>query len=152
MEVVRGSAVSDLLERVRRNPAGYREVVFCAPFVDESSAAEIRDAMLAALKHRCAFRLITRSGSARSVLAKLPSPSHLWSRAVQVNDRLHAKVYLALARVNRESEAIVTSANLTKHGRKLNEELGIRITGRTELERHLLAIISNAIYNLLRRN
>jgi HKD family nuclease len=150
MEVVLAKAVSQLIERVRREPRRYREIVFCVPFIDELNTSAICSLAPVAIEQRCGFRLITRSAAASTILTQLPGPEVFWQQVIHVNNRVHAKVYLALARSYRDSEAIVTSANLTANALLVNEELGIRVLARTDLERQVLVSIRSSIYNLLR--
>ncbi|MGH8736732.1 MAG: hypothetical protein ACREVC_05160 [Burkholderiales bacterium] len=149
MDIVDGRAVSQLLQRVALNPTRYREVVICTPFLDEEMATAIRELALNAPRGHCGFTFVTRREAARRLLNGLPAPLQRWSRFIRVRHRLHAKVYLAMARLHPESEAIVTSANLTLDGLGLNEELGVRFTGRTPAERLALLSVKHAIQNWL---
>jgi len=54
-----------------------------------------------------------------------------------------------MARQQSESEAIVTSANLTLDGLGYNEELGVRLTGRTVEERLALSSVKQAVQEWL---
>jgi phosphatidylserine/phosphatidylglycerophosphate/cardiolipin synthase-like enzyme len=149
MEIVNGRAISQLLQRVALDPRRYREVVVCTPFLDEETAPLVRQLAVYAPREHCGFTLLTRREAARRVLDGLPAPVHRWSRSVRVRHRLHAKVYLAMARLPRESEAIVTSANLTFDGLGVNEELGVRFTGRTSAGRLALLSVKHAVQNWL---
>jgi len=139
MEIVSGNAVSDFLARVTRRPERYREVLVCTPFLDDVTVAAMRDMALLTPRVRCGFRLVTRAVAARMVLQRLPAPLQVWRQTIRVRPRIHAKVYFALARAYRHSEAIITSANLTLDGMTLNDELGIRFTGETASGRSALA-------------
>ena len=61
---------------------------------------------------------------------------------------LHAKIYLATARRSSESEAIVTSANLTANGISENIELGLRVVGNSDRGRELLRDIRHFVRQL----
>jgi phosphatidylserine/phosphatidylglycerophosphate/cardiolipin synthase-like enzyme len=149
MDIVDGRAVSQLLQRVALDPTRYREVVVCTPFLDDEMATAVRELAVNAPHGHCGFTFVTRREAARRLLDGLPAPLHRWSRFIRVRHRLHAKVYLAMARRHRESEAIVTSANLTVDGLGFNEELGVRFTGRTSEERLALLSVRHAVQNWL---
>jgi phosphatidylserine/phosphatidylglycerophosphate/cardiolipin synthase-like enzyme len=139
LEIVPGDAVAGFVGRVRARPQEYREVIVCSPFLDDVTRASLRDIAVKAPSVRCGFRVITRKEAADALFAELPGGKRLWRRVIRHRNLLHAKVYLALARAHAQSEAIVTSANCTLDGMSLNDELGLRITGRTEMGRYLLA-------------
>ena len=145
MEIVAGNAVDDLLARVMRQPEQYREVVVCTPFMDDVTVAAVRDMAILAPQVRCGFRLVTRAEAARKVLERLPNPLQIWRQTIKVRPHLHAKVYFALARSFKHSEAIVTSANFTIAGMKLNDELGVRFTGQTASDRSAIATLRSSI-------
>jgi phosphatidylserine/phosphatidylglycerophosphate/cardiolipin synthase-like enzyme len=149
MDIVTGQAVSQLLERVTLQPALYREVLVCTPYLDDDTASLVGQLAVKAPRYRCGFTLITRIEAARRVIAALPAPVQRWSQSIRVRHRLHAKVYLAIARLHRDSEAIVTSANLTLDGLRLNEELGVRFTGNTSEERSALVSVKHAVQEWL---
>src|SRR5687768_3889651 len=106
MEIVAGAAVGAFLARIRQRPEQYREIVVCTPYLDEATATAVRDIAVLAPRARCGFRLVTRSDAARRVLHRLPAPLHAWRKTIKVRDRLHAKVYFAVARLHKHSEAI----------------------------------------------
>lgn len=138
MELVMGSSILPLLERVSHVPECFREVLVCTPYLDEATISLLASIALSARRAQCGFQLVTRSDPARRLLARMPGPIGRWQHIIRVRRRLHAKVYMALARRPRESEAIITSANLTLDGLETNDELGIMISGGTEVERLLL--------------
>jgi phosphatidylserine/phosphatidylglycerophosphate/cardiolipin synthase-like enzyme len=149
VDIVGGQAVSQLLERVALQPARYREVLVCSPYLDDETASLIGQLAVQAPRSRCGFTLLTRAEAARRVIHVLPAPLRRWSPAIHVHHRLHAKVYLAMARAHRDSEAIVTSANLTLDGLGLNEELGVRFNGTTSEGRLALLSIKHAVQQWL---
>jgi hypothetical protein len=78
----------------------------------------------------------------------MQSSSAQWRRTVISRQRLHAKVYLAIGRRLEDTEAIVTSANLTRGGVADNIELGIRITGECREGRRILADVQHFVRRL----
>jgi len=133
-----GSDVEDLLSRVAARPERYAEVVVCSPFVD----AEMLDRFISLVDvtrgRSCGVRLITSEDTARTLRPHLPGHPSFWKSLVASQRRLHAKVYLALARRRFVSEAIVTSANLTRAAVSENIELGVRALSTTDAGRRLL--------------
>jgi len=149
MEIVNGSAVSEFLQRVTAAASVYREIVVCTPFLDDQMASAVRKLAVSAPRVHCGFTLLTRREAARRVLDGLPAPLYRWGRSIHVCHRIHAKVYVAVGRADRDSEAIVTSANLTIDGVAVNDELGVRFTGSTPMERLALVSIKSAVHKWL---
>jgi phosphatidylserine/phosphatidylglycerophosphate/cardiolipin synthase-like enzyme len=149
VEIVNGPAVSQFLQRVTVAPSRYREIVVCTPFLDDQMASAVRELAVSAPRAHCGFTLLTRREAARRVLDGLPAPLHRWLRSIHVRHRIHAKVYVAVGRAHHDSEAIVTSANLTIDGVRINDELGVRFTGRTPLERLAFLSVKNAVHKWL---
>jgi phosphatidylserine/phosphatidylglycerophosphate/cardiolipin synthase-like enzyme len=149
LEIVAGSAVGTFIARVQQRPDQYREVVVCSPFLDDATRPWVVDFAQRAPRVRCGFRVITRKEAADALFGVLPGGRKVWKRVIVSHCLLHAKVYLAVARNYALSEAIVTSANFTMDGISENEELGLRITGRSETGRQLLGGLHRAIQNLM---
>jgi hypothetical protein len=112
------------LRTIEAFPSRYSQVTVCSPFIDESLRERMARFAMAARGVGCGVRVITGltqiQGVARHATGISPARPNLLAIP-----RLHAKVYLALARNRRNSIAIVTSANLTEAGLKRNIELGL---------------------------
>jgi hypothetical protein len=143
-----GSDVRDLLEHVRRRPERHRELIICSPFIDPE-LDETVEALAAALTTTGGgLLLVTTREAGRGVRARLGGPATRRAIVVTPRRRLHAKAYIAVARRPRESEAIVTSANLTLAGLDTNIELGVRATPSCDAGRDLIAQTSRFVRGL----
>lgn len=117
-------AIIRLLERPLRSPALIRAVSISSPFIDDYGVELL--GQIDQSWPRYAFRLLTRPENA--ALLRLVK----WRRLrIDFLSGLHAKVYSVLGLDERLSEAIVTSANLTRAGLESNVELVVRVTGST---------------------
>jgi hypothetical protein len=126
IDISTGRDVERLIDQAIARPDRLTEVALCAPFIDDRLLLRLTQLAIAARRASCGFRLVTSTTSAAALLARLPGPTSLWKRAVVVNDRVHAKVYLVRPRGGGHAKAIVTSANLTWGGvAGGNLELGV---------------------------
>jgi len=133
-----GTDVMAFVDRVRTRTDRFKEIVICSPFIDAVMADLLVGLLLDGRRTQCAVRVITTPESAQFLVPLLPGHRAFWRDALVTRRRLHAKIYLAVARRADESEAIVTSANLTIGGTSANIELGIRILATTEFGRRVL--------------
>jgi hypothetical protein len=129
-----GADVIRLLERVAQYPERYSELTICSPFIGEALVKTIVRLAERTRRVRCVLRVVT-SGVCAGEIARQASQAMPF---VIHRPRLHAKVYIAIGRRQAESEAIVTSANLTPGGTVHNLELGIRAVSKTDAGRRLL--------------
>jgi hypothetical protein len=113
-------------------------VFVCSPFVDAEMLERFIQLADVTRGRSCGLRLITSEHTARTLRGRLPGHPSLWKSLVVSRRGLHAKVYLALARRRFVSEAIVTSANLTRAAVSENIELGVRALSTTDSGRRLL--------------
>jgi hypothetical protein len=143
-----GTDVIAFLDRIRSRTGRFKEIVICSPFVDATMAERVAMLLLEARRTQCAVRLITTPDGAQLVRASLPRHPTFWRDALVSRRKLHAKVYLAVARRRGESEAIVTSANLTVDGTSENIELGIRVLATTEFGRRLLQQVHHFVRHI----
>jgi hypothetical protein len=120
-----GWAVERLLRRVLANPNRYRRLVVCAPFIDAHSTAFLSAIARRTAFPRCSVVIITTPFQANRLRGSIVTESRALVTIVTCR-RLHAKIYLLEGRRPEESEAIVTSANLTDYGLRANAELGVR--------------------------
>jgi hypothetical protein len=146
IHIATGAEVLRLVDRMT-SPDRFVERVIRVPDIGLEMLPRVHDLLVAAVEGRTAFRLITSSSGLRSVASAVHCKSARWRRTVFVHHRLHAKVYLAIARRVGDTEAIVTSANLTAGGIADNIELGIRIIGDCNQGRRVLA----DVYHFVRR-
>jgi phosphatidylserine/phosphatidylglycerophosphate/cardiolipin synthase-like enzyme len=124
------------MERVESNPERYREMIVCAPYIDDLMAARLGALREASLRRNCGLRVITNADAAdalRKRFGRAPRRGDL-----VVRSDLHAKIYLAVGRRTQATEAIITSPNLTRAGMERNIEFGVRIGNSTTQGRDLL--------------
>jgi hypothetical protein len=131
-----GIDVIRLLDRVAQYPDRYVELIICSPFIGDSLLQKLVHLAHRAHHAHCALRVVTSGSCASRIAGYFPGGSR---SPVVERARLHAKVYVAIGRRHSDSEAIVTSANLTPGGTAHNVELGIRAISRTDEGRRLLA-------------
>src|SRR6266446_10904820 len=148
IDISTGGDVDRLLNRVVGHPKRYAEVTLCSPFIDERTLNRVLPLLQIAGENRCAVRVITSPEAAERLRNRLKSD--LRSRDAQLieSPRLHAKIYFAVARCGNDTEAIVTSANLTNAGIHQNIELGVRATPTSTSGRRLLYHVRHFIKRL----
>jgi len=134
-----GSDVECLVDRVIAHPERYSEAVVCAPFVDLEMVERLVQLIKRASHAGLAATIVTSPSCASALRNALGGRDRSWRRVVREHKRLHAKVYVVLARRGGDSEAIVTSANLTRAGLSENIELGVRAVGDSEWGRRLIS-------------
>jgi HKD family nuclease len=143
-----GHDVVRMLDRVARTPARYSDVVVCCPFIGDDLMPRLLSLLERANATRCTIRVVTSHESANALIGRLSTKHVMCRRYVIGRTRLHAKVYLAIARRHVDSEAIVTSANLTRGGTVDNIELGVRAVPSCDAGRRLLDDIHHFVRRL----
>lgn len=132
-----GPDVHALLDRMTRNADRLREVLICSPFIDQV----LDEALVKLASHitraGASLLLVTNQEAARAMARLLDGPECRRATVAAPRRRLHAKAYVSVARRSRESEAIVTSANLTDAGLHSNIELGVRAVPTTDAGQRL---------------
>jgi PLD-like domain len=142
MKLTDAKAVLGLTRLAGRTPQSYRRLLLCAPFISEKffrtkvgprSFAHVPTVIIT---HPDTIPLILRE-------------SRLWPGPLTVASipNLHAKVYIACGKDERDSVAIVGSFNLTSAAFDTNLEVGIRLVGNTPEHRRLI----NSLEALLMR-
>jgi hypothetical protein len=141
-----GAAVKTMLRRATARPWNYSQILICSPFIDLAMVKRLQTLCEAAGKARSTVTIITnRRGGV------LLEPLREGRRCVRllVRDRLHTKAYLLLGRNGGcESEALVTSANLTRAGTSRNHELGVHIQCTTANGRALIHQLNHCFQRL----
>ena len=148
IQMVTGSDVLALLERVTLGAERYTEVFLCSPFIDDEMFPRLLRLAEVSRSVQCGVRVITSPTAARFLRMQLPYHSAFWNSFVVSHRDLHAKVYLAMARGRGTSEAIVTSANLTWGGVAENIELGIRVVSTSDPGRKILFQVRQFVQRL----
>jgi HKD family nuclease len=143
-----GNDVIRMLDRVARMPARYSAVVICCPFIGDDLLPRLLSLLDRAGVTGCHFRVITSHESANALTSRLSSKQLVCRKYVTGHARLHAKIYIAIARRHADSEAIVTSANLTRAGTVDNIELGVRAVPSSDAGRRLLNDIQHFVRHL----
>lgn len=139
-----GSSVRRLVDAVIVSPQKFVKVVFCAPFIDKGMLAALVKFASPDSRRNCDLVIITSPSLAADLrlrLARTPRCS------VVPVDHFHAKIYLAVARKFSFTEAIITSANLTRAGTLRNIEFGVHARPTTACGCEAI----NAVVGFLRR-
>ena len=121
-----GTEVIRLVEKAIRNPGRYRRVIISSPFLDDVGA-ELLSRLFSAARNGLLLTVLTRPEVASrygAVISQRPRNVELF-----MPPDLHAKCYVLVGRVASDSEAIVTSSNLTAAGIGRNWEVGISLKG-----------------------
>jgi hypothetical protein len=121
-----GTEVIRLVEKAIRNPGRYRRVIISSPFLDDVGA-ELLSRLFSAARNGLLLTVLTRPEVASrygAVMSQRPRNVELF-----MPPDLHAKCYVLVGRVASDSEAIVTSSNLTAAGIGRNWEVGISLKG-----------------------
>jgi hypothetical protein len=121
-----GTEVVRLVEKAIRHPGRYRRVIVSSPFLDDVGAG-LLSRLFAATQNGPLVTLLTRP----DVALRYASVMDQRRRNVELlmPPDLHAKCYVLVGRVAADSEAIVTSSNLTAAGIGRNWEVGISLKG-----------------------
>jgi phosphatidylserine/phosphatidylglycerophosphate/cardiolipin synthase-like enzyme len=133
-----GGDVQGLLARVQNAPEAFSALTVCTPFIGPAEARELASLMIHADHVGCGVHVITTVAGAKVLNSALPRSTLLAKKRVKVRRNLHAKFYVAISRRARSSEAIVTSANLTRGGLRCNRELGIRAKNNSDAGAQLI--------------
>lgn len=144
-----GTDVIAFLDRIRSRTHRFKEITICSPFIDMPMAERLVALLTESRRTQCAIRVITTPEAAGLITAMLPGHQMFWRSALIPRRRLHAKVYLAVARRTGESEAIITSANLTVDGTSQNIELGIRVLATSDSGRRVLEQVHHFVRRLV---
>jgi hypothetical protein len=140
-----GNEVVRLVEKAIRNPGRYRRVIVSSPFVDDVGAG-LLSRLFTATQNGPLVTLLTRPAVAlryASVLDQRQRNVELF-----ISPALHAKCYVLVGRVASDSEAIVTSSNLTAAGTGRNWEVGVALRGDSQ---PLIASLSELLIGSSRR-
>lgn len=135
IEFASAADVLRLLDRVTAHIGRYSDVILCSPFIDDDGLHTLEHMAGSASDAGCGLGIITANHAIDRVAARLGARRQ--TRLVGC-PHLHAKFYLAVARNDALTEAIVTSANLTLGGLTSNIELGVHIAATTPYGRALL--------------
>lgn len=140
-----GTEVIRLVEKAIRNPDRYRRVIVGSPFLDDVGAG-LLSRLFSATQNGPLVTLLTRP----EAVSRYASVMDRRRRNVElfVLPDLHAKCYVLVGRDASDSEAIVTSSNLTAAGTARNWEVGIALGGDSQ---PLIASLSALLIGSSRR-
>jgi phosphatidylserine/phosphatidylglycerophosphate/cardiolipin synthase-like enzyme len=127
LDICDGHDLERFFEGIESAPSRYSQVIICSPYIDEELQTRIALFAVVAQKSGCAVRIITKVSELPSTLKAWPERNHFGPRSLIAVPQLHAKVYLALGRDRRDSQVMVTSANLTEAGLSKNIEFGLLV-------------------------
>ncbi len=124
MNLVSADEVLGLMKKVRSERGAYRLLLLCAPFISQKFLLHITGL---ARRVPVSTIVLTNPETAQELSAvSLSGPL----KVVSVPG-IHAKVYIACGKDDRDSLAIIGSFNLTHFGLTRNFELGIIILGQS---------------------
>ena len=140
-----GTEVIRLVEKAIRSPDRYRRVIVSSPFLDDVGAG-LLSRLFCATQNGPLVTLLTRP----EAVSRYASVMDRRRRNVElfVLPDLHAKCYVLVGRDASDSEAIVTSSNLTAAGTGRNWEVGIALGGDSQ---PLIASLSALLIGSSRR-
>lgn len=145
MKLVSAHGILDLLRLANRTPQSYRQVIICSPFISESllvsKIAPNRNVQIPTV-------IITRPSTAHQ-LALEPIKGHGQLIIVSIPN-LHAKVYAACGRDDRDSVAILGSFNATTAALGENLELGVQFAGNSPESRRFLITLEDKLLGIAR--
>jgi len=127
LDICAGYHLGQFLQSIESAPFRYSQVVICSPYIDTQLQTWMTRFAVAAGNFGCAVRIITKVSEIPAILKFWPERSYFGPRSLITVSQLHAKVYLALGRERRDSQVMVTSANLTEAGLSKNIELGLLV-------------------------
>src|SRR5262249_29165231 len=107
IEFASAADVLGLLDRVTTHVGQYSDVVLCSPFIDDDVLHALERLARSTSEAGCGLGIITAHHAIDSVAARLGARRR--ARLIGCS-RLHAKFYMAVARNDALTEAIVTSA------------------------------------------
>ncbi|MCK1580686.1 hypothetical protein IVB03_14110 [Bradyrhizobium sp. 168] len=148
IETSNGADIDRLLDRVIGHPDYFAKVVLCSPFIDNNILGRIVPFAKVAHQSKCDVRIITSLEAGERIRRALQTTLRHKRNLLTVSPRLHAKVYLAVARRLNDTEVIVTSANLTCAGIQSNVELGVRAKSTSSSGRRFLNQVHRFISGL----
>jgi hypothetical protein len=105
IEVSTGEDVNRLLVKVTSCPRRYANITLCSPFIDEEMLTRVLPLAHSAKRADCRVRLITSPEAARRFLTRYDALRDDLVDVLTTGPRLHAKVYLAIARRCNDTEA-----------------------------------------------
>ncbi len=127
-------------------PQSYRSLIVCAPFI---SSSVFNAKILNNRKLKVPVLVITAPATERQIDAAIGDKR----KDVQIISipNLHAKVYIACGKDERDSLAIVGSFNFTEAALEDNIELGIRLDGHDPESRSLITKLERTIGDIVFR-
>jgi hypothetical protein len=121
-----GTEVVRLVEKAIRNPCRYRRIIVSSPFLDDVGAGLLLR-LFAATQNGPLVTLLTRPEVASRYAPVLDQRQR--NVELFMPPHLHAKCYVLVGRVASDSEALITSSNLTAAGTGRNWEVGVALKG-----------------------
>jgi hypothetical protein len=146
-----GSELERFLLLVESATERFTRLVICSPYVDHGSMVRLARLRQKAMGVGCGFTLVTRRQAGLEFALASRNPV-FGRRNVATSDRLHAKVYVAVARRFRESMLMITSANLTQAGIGRNCESGVLVRSNTPTGSKLIDIAATTLLQLAARH
>ena len=114
-----------------------KRLILCSPFIDSPLQAEI--CLHAAADSGSSIKVITQPAAARELSDRLSKSCNSGRVKVLPVENLHAKAYIMQKKQPSQSEAIVTSTNLTSGSLIRKVELGVLFTSTCDIGCKLLS-------------
>ena len=146
MKLSNAQEILGLIHLASRTPQSYRRLIICAPFISEdllcnkiapNGIVRVPTLIITCPKTAQHLFLLYKEWRGSFTIASIPS--------------LHAKVYLACGRDERDSVAILGSFNLTNAALNGNYELGLRFVGNSPEVRKLISKMESKLILMTQR-
>ncbi len=146
MKLSNTQEILGLIHLVSRTPQSYRRLIICTPFISE-------DLLCNKIAPNGIVRVSTLIITSPKVSQHLFPLCKEWKGSITIAPipSLHAKVYLACGRDERDSVAILGSFNLTNAALTENYELGLRFAGNSPELRKLISKMENKLILMTQR-
>lgn len=145
MRLINSQDVERLIHLALRSPHSYRKLLLCAPFISEDV---LRRNVAPGGKVGLPTVVVTHPETAGQLIPSCRAVKGPLSFATIPN--LHAKVYIACGRDERDSVALVGSFNLTAAALGENYELGVRFSGGPAAQRRQIIELERKILRMAR--
>jgi|ETNmetMinimDraft_13_1059891.scaffolds.fasta_scaffold37523_2 HKD family nuclease len=146
MELSNAQGILGLIHLASRTPQSYRRIIICTPFISE-------DLLCNKIAPNGIVRVPTLIITCPKAAQNLFPLCKEWKGSFMITSipSLHAKVYLACGRDERDSVAILGSFNLTNAALNGNYELGLRFVGNSPEVRKLISKMESKLILMTQR-
>lgn len=136
MTLINARMILSLIHLALCTPQSYRRLLLCSPFISETL---VLTKIVSKGFARLPILIITRPETARRIEANIEN------LFVVTVPNLHAKVYIACGKDDRDSIAIIGSFNMTNAAIDENIEIGIKLVGSSQDDRNIITKLENKL-------